>query len=318
MNTITTSIQKWGNSVSVALLDPGCLQFSIPEVDGMIGYRTSGHSIVVMGDPVCPIEQREVLVQAFTRYCETHQLNPIYIACSNDFRQWMIDHVICKNAIQVANELIIDPQIDLMTSSLGRKLRNKLSQAKRAGVTIHEYSTIDPILEKKLENVARQWLEKKNKRKIYLAHLDLFGAKEGKRWLYAMKDEEPIGLLLMNELEAKKGWLYNFLISTPDAPNSTTELLAYRGLEILRQENCQYVTLGVVPAESLTNPIGLSKASFWIASRLFSAVKWFFKIDNARVFWSKFHPKEVDVHVLFNAQIINPSMVFNILKALNL
>ena len=45
-------VHQWGNSASHALLDPACQLFSIPEIDGVIGYRFELKSAVV-ARPVC-------------------------------------------------------------------------------------------------------------------------------------------------------------------------------------------------------------------------------------------------------------------------
>ena len=58
-----------------------------------------------------------------------------------------------------------------------------------------------------------------------------------------------MGIALLSKLESQCGWFLKYLISIPEAPRGTSELMMMSILEILRNENCRFLTYGMVPAK---------------------------------------------------------------------
>jgi len=46
-------IKRWGGASSITMMDPICKHFSIPQIDGVIGYRSEFGCAIVYGDPLC-------------------------------------------------------------------------------------------------------------------------------------------------------------------------------------------------------------------------------------------------------------------------
>jgi hypothetical protein len=46
-------VRRWGNSASTTLFNSNCLIFSVPGLDGLVGYRIDSNYAIVFGEPLC-------------------------------------------------------------------------------------------------------------------------------------------------------------------------------------------------------------------------------------------------------------------------
>lgn len=309
-------IREWGGSASIALLDPACEHFVIPNCKGMIGYRTESNCAVVLGDPVCAPSHKADLVHSFHDYCKENGKNIIYTTTSERFAYWAMQNG-CSALVQVGDELISNPQHDPLEGSSGRKLRNKISHCIHAGITVEEYTTEDKELEAAIMQVGDSWRKGRQGPQIYLAGVNLFAHRSGKRWFYARQGKRVVGVLLLNQLKARKGWLLNLLLATPDAPHGTTELLVVSALEVLRREKCHYISFGTTPADQIGEIIGLGTLSSWIARIAFVVAKTVFRLDARKKYWKKFHPQSERSYLLFSQPQIGLREIKSMMSALN-
>lgn len=309
-------VQQWGTSASIGILDPSCLIFQTPEVDGIIGYREGKRCLIAIGDPLCSQEDMPQLSEAFQVFSKKQNKNVVYMIATDPFVQTALNSS-PKSFLQVAQELIVDPTINPTEGSKGRKLRNKISHAQRDGIEVKEYTNNDKELEESISHAAEEWLKGRKGPQIYLANVHLFSERVGKRWFYAEKNGRIVGVLLLNRLESKNGWLFNLLMATPDAPWGTTELLAARALDQLRQEKCHYATFGVVTGETLGEIRGMGSCSVSIAKFSYKMITWFFELSGSCKFWSKFNPRMENTYLLLNTPKIGFRDILDILKSLN-
>lgn len=309
-------VREWGGAASNVLADNTCSLFTDPNIQGLIGYRVEGRCVIVFGDPVCSLENRPLLVQAFHQRFEAEGKNIVYATTSEEFSYWAMENV-CKGLIEVGEELVLDPLNYPKQGSNGRLLRKKSNHAKRDGVTIKEYTIHDEHIEKGIELAGKTWLEARNGPQIFLAHVDLFSDRNSKRWFYALKDEKIVGVILLNRLEAHGGWLLNLLMATPEAPIGTSEFLVTHALDVLCDEGCHFLSFGTVPSQQLGEIRGLGAASVWIARTVFKSVVKFFQLDGRRKFWLKFEPVSRRNFILFTKPRIGFSEVWAIMRAFN-
>jgi lysylphosphatidylglycerol synthetase-like protein (DUF2156 family) len=281
----------------------------------MIGYRVESRCAIVFGDPVCSRSDKERLALAFQHYCREQGWEIVYVTASKEFADWAIQNI-CGALIEFGEELIFDPFNDPKQGSKGRLLRGKVNQALRNGTEVREYISHDPILEKAIEQVGVTWLKARKGPQIYLAHVHLFAERIGKRWFYAVKGGHIVGVLLMNQLEAKKGWLMQLLMTTPEACNGTSELLVTAVIETLRKEGCRFLAFGATASE-FGEIIGLSKPSTWLARGAFKIAKKIFSLDGRRKYWQKFNPQSERSFVLFGQSRITMRAVIGMMRALN-
>lgn len=314
--TVAGYVQQWGSSPSIALLDPACKIFKAPHIDGIIGYRGGSLCNVVVGEPLCSQAEMPVLYHAFQKYCQEEGKKIIYLLTSEEFAKWAKTHA-CRASLQLAQELFLDPVHNPLEGAKGRKLRNKISHSQRTGVTIHEYVSDEPSLERDMENTAKEWLKGRHGPQIYLANVHLFNERQGKRWFYAKMNDRIIGVLLLNRLEKRSGWLYNLLMTSTDAPWGTSEMLAMHTLTTLRDEGCRFVSFGVVPGRRIKKIEGLGIISSCLARIGYKVSNWFFALSGRKKYWEKFHPQCESTYILLNDSHMGIREIIDILRAFN-
>jgi lysylphosphatidylglycerol synthetase-like protein (DUF2156 family) len=317
--SITESIRRWGCSASVGLLDPVCKIFNLPNFDGVIGYRIEFGCAVVYGDPVCPPHELNDLVKQFHLFCQKQYLKVIYTAASQKFAKAVMKKS-CHALIEFGEELVLDPYqdpLEITTGHARRSLKSKINQCCRHGVQIKEYFCGEAKIEKEIEAVGNSWLQARRGPQIYIARVNLFANRNGKRWFYAKLGEKIVGTLMLNQLESAKGWLLNLLMATPDAPPGTSELLVLAGLEALRKEGCHYFTFGAAPAAQLGRIEGLSPLSAWIARKAYDTASSFFKLNKRTTYWKKFQPRSEPSYLIFENAHLGLREVFSIMRAFN-
>ena len=142
--TVAQQVSRWGNAASIALLDPSCNIFSVPHLEGIIGYRIASQYAIVFGDPVCEQKVIKELPIHFMNIVQQDKKKIIYIRTSSEqFAQLSLNNF-CKAAIEFGSEVILNPMLDPMQKT-GKKaslLRNKYNQAMRDGIIVEEYSDI--------------------------------------------------------------------------------------------------------------------------------------------------------------------------------
>jgi len=303
IQTVEQMVHCWGCPLSEAVLD-SCSYFQTPELEGVIGYRLSNRYAVVLGDPICPPEKKMLLAEAFQKFCQEHQLSCIYFLVSEKFAKWAVGHH-CKILLEVGEEIIFKPQIDPTIGHRGSKLRNKIHHAQHQGLSVKEYLSSDPELEKKILDVGKKWVKARKGPQIYLGNLNFFENRLGKRWFYLQDEKQNIlGMALLCRLDAHGGWLLKFLIIIPGAPRGSSELLMVSLLEVLRQEECRFLTYGIVPADYLGEISGLGKINALLAKMLFKIAKWVFRLSQKKLYWRQFQPHTESSYLLFSSSSI--------------
>lgn len=292
-------IIHWGCAMSEAILDNEFNYFHAPGIDGFIGYRIESDCAVVFGDPVCAVENTPALTVEFQRYCQEKKLNMIFNIVTERFAKWAIKNI-CSISIEVGEELIFNPQIDPKEGSNGRKLRNKVNHAQHVGLKVHEYLSHDAKLEHSIVQAGKDWLKSRQGPQLYLGKLDFFKTRLHRRWFYLSEGERILGVALLSRLDAYKGYFLKYLIALPEATRGASELMMTSILDTLRQENCHYLTYGIVPAQRLGEVQGVGKITRWLTSTGFKFSKWFFNLENRKIYWQQFQPRIEPLYILFS------------------
>ena len=312
-------VHKWGgNSVVESLLDPNCLVFSIPKVQGFIGYRENRGCAVVFGDPVCPLTNRDRLVEAFHAFCEKNKKNIVYLVASEEFACHMRDTQ-GSALIPFGEELFLDPQRDpkILSGKRGISLRGKLRHAEKIGLCVNEYQGETPELERKIQDVAAAWLQHRSGPQIYISRVRLFSERYGKRWFYAHRGGHHVGGVVLNQLQTKGGWALDRIMTVPGAPQGTSELLVATVLEKIAQEGCRFLTFGAINGEMLGGISGFGKMTSFMTPHVYNASIKFFNLQGKRKFWEKFYPQATPAFLIFKKPRLGYYEVRGLMQALN-
>lgn len=312
-------VRKWAGSTTDAILDPLSRIFRYEGVDGLIGYRKENGCAVVYGEPACPSEQVGLLVGAFHEYCEREKLAVIYLIVSEKFARWLYESGHCKTLIEYGEELILDPRDDPRRKEGVRAclVRRKVRHAVGEGVNVKEYTSSDPRIEQGIVNVGESWLKGRKGPQIHFSHVRSFAHREGKRWFYAEKEGQIVGVVILSRLERHQGWLMNHLMFDPKAPGGVSELLVVTALEALSQEGCRYVTFGTVPADNLGEITGLGGFSRYVTRGIYTLANLIYHLSGKKKFWEKFDPESTRSFLSFKEPHIGIREIFALKKALN-
>lgn len=316
---IIEQVRKWGSFTSDAILDPLCKHFTTPGVEGLIGYRIESGCAIVFGDPICSDSNIPALVRAFHQFCLKQQYRIMYITTSEPFAKWFFENV-GGVSIEFGEELYDDLKIDPRAREgvNGSLVRRKVKHAVHEGTTVDEYKGDDQELENAIEQVGAAWLQTRRGLQVHISHVYLFDNRQGKRWFYAKQKDRIVGVVLLNQLQVRQGWLLNHLMHLPDAPHGTPELLVVTALETVRNEGYHYVTFGPVTTGIVGEIIGLGRFTEWFTRRVFNVANSYFRLSGRKKFWEKFHPESSRSFILFNSSRISLKDINGLAKALNI
>jgi lysylphosphatidylglycerol synthetase-like protein (DUF2156 family) len=300
---------RYGSAASEAMLDFPSNFFKIPDCTGIIVYRVEFHCAVIFGEPLCPPEEISKLTEAFHKFCHESNLNIIYIIVSEKFAKWAKDQY-CNILIEVCEEFIFDPASESWITS--SRQRHRVDKAFKHGLTVHEYIPFNAEIENSLKQIGIKWQQARKGPQIYIGHLNFFEIYEGKRWFYVKDGEKITSMMMLSRVESCNGWLLKFLVTSPDAFPHTSSLLMTSVLEILKKENCRFLTKGVVPANYLGEIRGLGFFSTWISRTFFRTLSWIFKFKKRKEYWLRYNPKVVPAYLLF----CRPHIGLNEIRAL--
>jgi lysylphosphatidylglycerol synthetase-like protein (DUF2156 family) len=298
MTRETGLLITYGTAASEAMFDFPCNFFRIPDCEGAIPYRIESGCAIVIGEPLCPANEMDQLVEAFHQHCHSSHLRVIYLIVSETFARLLQDR--CPILIEACEELIIDPQSDPCQTS--HRLKHRVEKAAKHGLTVHEYIPsiyADPEIENALKQIAIKWQEAIKGPNIYLGHLNFFESYSGKRWFYVKDGEQITSMIMLSRLEVANGWLLKFLITLPGAFHETSEFLMTSVLEVLRKENCHFLTKGVVPADYLREIDGMNAFARWNVRCMYQLINWVFKFKKRKAYWLRYNPQKKPTYVLF-------------------
>ncbi len=315
---IVDHVRRFGGCTSDAVLDPKMSQFTHPGVEGFIGFRQAFRCAVILGDPVCALEQREALTRAFHEFAKERNWSIIYIAVSRSFAEWGAQNI-CSSLIEFGEELIYDPREDprKRPGTNGSLVRRKVKRAIKEEVVISEFRGADRVTQEAMEDLGIKWLRARKGPQIHISNIYLFDDSHGKRWFIAKLKGEVVGSISLNQIQAHAGWLMNHLMVLPDAPIGTSELLFTTVLETLDQEGCRFATVGIVTAKELGEIRGLSRGAQWLARNIFRAARRVYDLDGLHMFWGKFHPDKQPVYILSSKKGVGLRELLSISRAMN-
>lgn len=316
--SIAECITRWGNSASIALMDPACQIFSTDKVPGIIGYKLEAKHVIVFGDPLCAPEHVNTITDAFHDHFQDSVKNIIYVAATEKFTQSSLE-THCNAAIGIGREIILDPTRDPRAES-GNKaslLRRNCKQAIKHGVSVCEYTEQDPALEQTMNELGEAWSKNRQGLQVYLQDVNIFSHRECKRFFYAKQNNNIIGVLILNRLDAYQGWVISFSLVDRLAPHGTSDLLIVSALEALAKDNCHFFAIGTVPIPSIDSIYGLNPLSTWCVQRAYRCALRMFHLSERERYWKKFCPTSQSTYLILGKPKLGVSGALGLMSALN-
>lgn len=311
-------ISRWGCPTSQMALDLPCNQFRAPGIEGIICYKIEAGCAVVLGDPICAPENRDALALSFHQYAGEQKLKEVYLIVSESFANWAAKNLSCAS-MEIGEEICFNPGNNgALEGHKGQRMRNRLNHAKKIGLSVHEYYPPDEKIENAIQNVGEEWLKGRSGPQIHISHLNFFAHRKNKRWFYLQDPKGIIGMAVLCKLEARNGWFLKFLIITPGSPRGSSEFLMETILETLQQEQCPYLSCGIITTKSIGETVGLGKLSEMLARGIYKAALWMFNLSRRKEYWQKFDPLIERSFILFGNKHLGLSEIKAIIKCLKI
>ena len=311
-------VRRYGGPVSHAALDPSCTLFSVPGINGLIGFLPTRHSAVVLGDPICAPEHKAALADAFAAHCADLNRSVVYAVVTQDMHNYARERG--YGAMEFASLLMADPQCDPEADRQGRHLRQHLNHTRRTGVTVREYqgdTSPDARLEAQAEAACEQWLTTRRGPQMFLGRPRLFEDRPGRRWFIAEQEGHVVGVLSMLRVSCiDSDSLINIVFSSPVAPIHTNELMVVTALRALREEGADSVCLGVGPKDALGQIDGCSGVTELLSRNIYRLAANIMHLHGKTLFWEKYRvTRREPLYLLFQSPHIRFREINALLQA---
>jgi lysylphosphatidylglycerol synthetase-like protein (DUF2156 family) len=241
--------------------------YTAPELDGFIAYRPAGHRhLVQLCGPFAAADDRERLLGSFLRWARSRRRRVVAVQLTR------AEAGVYARSGFVVNQLGCSYSIDLSRFTLRGtrffKLRNKVSRARRLGVTVEELSPGDcssARVRAELDAIDASWIRAKGRHVKELTFM--IGERDGRgaalrRLFVARRRGAAIGYVTYSPcFGARPGWLYDLTRRSGDAPPGTIETIFSTAVERLCEEECRWLHLGLTPLVGLADEHELPGAS---------------------------------------------------------
>ena len=221
----------------------------------MIAYQLAGRSTIVqLGGAFASPADRSTLLGAFLDFAHVSRRKIVAVQLMRQDAELYSSHGF------VVNQFGADYARALPTFSLkGKKhmqLRNKVSRARRAGVTVVELEAAKAS--SALDAVDAVWLRSKGRhvKELKLMVGQRGGTVQSHRRLFVAQDEtgEPLGYVSFSPAYgSRSGWLHDLSRRRPDAPPGVLELIVVTAVERFQAEGAGYLHFGFTPFTNLAD-----------------------------------------------------------------
>lgn len=245
------------NPSAFLALNDGTQHFTVDGVDGVIAYQLAGRrTIVQLGGVFADPADQALLLNAFLDFAHVNKRKVVAVQLMK------ADAELYATQGFTANQLGADYARDLAGFSLkGKKhmqLRNKVSRARRAGVSVVEVDeTTSTQLLDGLDGLDRLWLRSKGRhvKELTLMVGQRGGAAQSHRRLFVAVDEAgaALGYVSFSPVYGtQQGWLHDLSRRLPDAPPGVLELIVVTAVEKFQAEGASHLHFGFTPFTSLS------------------------------------------------------------------
>jgi lysylphosphatidylglycerol synthetase-like protein (DUF2156 family) len=226
--------------------------FTVAGVDAFLAYRQRGKTLFCVGGPVGPEPAREALLQAFLARAKQDSCRVIALQVRQADVALFHAHGFRVN--QMGSSFTLSLSDFSLKGSRFMKLRNKVKQPQKSGVTIRELTQTgmprDAFVQQ-LDEVSAAWLQAKGSHvkelRFLVGEIDSL-QREETRCFAALRGEEVIAFITYVPCYGRfTGYMHDLTRKKPDCPPGTLEAVNLCAIEAFRAEGIGYLSFGFTP-----------------------------------------------------------------------
>jgi len=287
-------VKRYGqNPTSYLTLESDKHLFFGRDVEGVVAYGIVGDTVVVLGDLICAPTDFIVLLSEFRNFCENVASGCIFMSAT--------DHFIDKyqefgyQVTKCGEEARFDLATWAMAGGAAMKGRQKVSRARRLGVTVREYKPLvqrERDVEAAIARVSHEWLAGKKSAALGFgvggnglddpADRRYFVAYDAQGTLCAYNVFLPY--------DGGAGWLVDVTRRGKEAPTGVTELLVVEGFATFKEEGATSASMGLAPLANLLDDDGSGTADEKLLNQFYERFNRFYGFKDLQVAKKKYGP----------------------------
>jgi Uncharacterized conserved protein len=260
---LLSAVEKHADNPSAFLaLNEGNQYFRDRGGDGFVVYRRSGHHLVQFGGVFAAPEQRASLLRSFRSFAREQRCTIVGIQLQREDLGLFHEEGFTIN--QVGSSYSLDLTGFSLRGSKFVKLRNKISRARRSGLTVAE--TDWETCARSIERIDKAWLRSKGRHVKEIEFLvgQLGGpAQQHRRLFVGTLDSGPVSYISYSPAHGSRpGWLHDLSRRLPDAPPGVMEAVNLHATETFIKEGADWLHFGFTPFTGLApehEPAGASR-----------------------------------------------------------
>ncbi|MDP8942511.1 MAG: DUF2156 domain-containing protein [Actinomycetota bacterium] len=294
------------------------------DIDGLVAYRAAGrrHLFQLCGPFAAP-QDRERLLGSFRAWARSQGRRVTAVQLGRDDALMYANHGFVVN--QLGSSYSIDLERFTLRGTKFLKTRNKISRARRIGVTVEELRPEDldrSEIERELADIDAGWLSGKGRHAKELTFM--VGERGGRgrpfrRVFVARAEGRAVAYVTYSPCFGERpGWLYDLTRRRADSPPGVIELVFHTALELLRSEGCRWLHLGLTPLVGLSPeheaPGASSSVVQWLVSQLSARGEAIYPARSQEAFKLKWAPQLIEPEYVAFEGRPRPSAVWRLMR----
>ena len=287
------ALAKYGRNLhSFMVLEPGLSVWS--QGDAMIAYADRGGYWVAVGGPLCAPEETLAVADAFREAARKKGRQVVFFGVTGPLVERLEG---AFDSLLVGLAAVWNPAEWQRVLGDSGKLRNRLSKARRSGVSVRlvesaEVAEGTPLRQRFVE-IVDSWAERKALPPMgFMVTLELFQHAERRRYFVVESGGIVHGFAVCVPIYGRNGWLLEDMMVPPEAPAGCGESLVDAVMCRLCDEGAEVVSLGMVALAGLDaeeNP----KNHVWLTGLLRVCARsmgWLYNLEGLYRFRDKMKP----------------------------
>ena len=246
-------LERYGRNLhSFMVLEPGLSVWSGD--DAAVAYTQRGGYWVAVGGPLCAPEHTLSVANAFRESASKEGFKVVFFGVT----QSLVDRLRNStfDSLQVGLVAVWNPGQWLEVVRGAEKLRNRLSKAKRGGITVGLLRS-DEVAEgssvrKQLVDIVDDWSDRKSLPPMgFMVTVELFQHSDRRRYFVVESEGTIHGFAVCVPIYGRNGWLLEDMMIRPESPAGCSEALVDGVMRQLSAEGAEIVSLGMVALAGL-------------------------------------------------------------------